>query len=415
MTIADDEAAPTVSFSSNAVTVAEDDGTVAVILELTHPSASALAIPVSTADETATAGSDYTALTDMNVTIAAGMTTQTVSIAIMDDDIDEADERFTVNIGSSLPEGVKAGSSSGQKVTVTITDDDVPELSLSLPDGVTSLEEGRSTTLTIQASSAVPDIDSNGGLPVYLNFGATSTADQTHLDLSTGADISRRTVPYDTNNYYRVLIPTGQTSLALPIGTLDLTADASLVLELIEDLADPDNYTVSGTADSITLSLTNDVTPPGAVSGLTATPDPNSLAVSVNFTPPSDTDLSRVVIGWRESTSTAMIPDENTESYFPDDTLPVTITVTSAGNYEIVVWTVDNRDNGSQTTTQVSTTVTVAEPPRSDSEFIGVPSDDIGSGCRNNGNADRDLEFGANFRGNHPDHSGRHGNQRSRQ
>ena len=158
VTITDDEAAPTVSFSSNAVTVAEDDGTVAVTLELTHPSANALAIPVSTADETATAGSDYTALTDMDITIAAGMTTQTVSIDITDDNTDENDERFTVNIGSSLPAGVKAGSANGQKVTVTITDDDVPELTFT--ETTATVVEGVSTVdVTVQLDrSPVADL-----------------------------------------------------------------------------------------------------------------------------------------------------------------------------------------------------------------------------------------------------------------
>ena len=85
VTITDDDDAPAVSFSSTAVTVEEDvtGGSVEVTLELTHPSASALVIPVSTTGVTATAGSDYTELTDMNVTIAAGMTTQTVSITIL--------------------------------------------------------------------------------------------------------------------------------------------------------------------------------------------------------------------------------------------------------------------------------------------------------------------------------------------
>ena len=102
-----DEDVPEVTFSSATTTVAEDAGTVDVTVRLDTSPLVQLVIPVRTANGTAIAGSDYMALTATNVTFAAGTVTlsQTVSITVTDDSMDEADEAFTVSFGT-LPTGV---------------------------------------------------------------------------------------------------------------------------------------------------------------------------------------------------------------------------------------------------------------------------------------------------------------------
>ena len=131
VTITDDDV-PEVTFSSAAATVAEGDGTIEVTVQLDSSPLAQLIIPVETTDDTAISGSDYTALSSQTVTFAAGAAganlSQTVTITILEDSLDEADETFTVSFGT-LPGGVTAGTD--DEVTVTITDDDVPEVTFS--------------------------------------------------------------------------------------------------------------------------------------------------------------------------------------------------------------------------------------------------------------------------------------------
>ena len=134
VTIIDDDA-PTVSFASDAVSVAENVASgmaqVTVRLSASPPAGGlGLTIPVMTTDGTARAGEDYTALSGATVVFAAGATgadlTQTVSVAILNETVAvaENDETFTVALGEPVVGVVSLGAPSS--VTVTITDDDAP-------------------------------------------------------------------------------------------------------------------------------------------------------------------------------------------------------------------------------------------------------------------------------------------------
>ena len=100
--------AQTVQFASSNVEVVENvgGGMVAVTVELRSPVIGDTTIPIMTADDTATAGTDYTTTTT-NIVIADGATTGTAMIPILDDGTYEADEAFTVSFGT-LPSGVSS-------------------------------------------------------------------------------------------------------------------------------------------------------------------------------------------------------------------------------------------------------------------------------------------------------------------
>ena len=153
VTITDDDV-PEVTFSSAAATVAEGDGTIEVTVQLDSSPLAQLIIPVETTDDTAISGSDYTALSSQTVTFAAGAAganlSQTVTITILEDSLDEANETFTVSFGT-LPGGVTAGTDN--EVTVTITDDDVPEVTFS--SAAATVAEGDGTIeVTVQLDSS---------------------------------------------------------------------------------------------------------------------------------------------------------------------------------------------------------------------------------------------------------------------
>ena len=178
VTITDDAAPPVVSFAAGTVSTAEAAGTVAVTVQLSRSPDGELTIPVMTANGTATAGMDYTALTQ-NVVFAAGTATltQTVSVSILNDTADEVNETFTVAFGT-LPDGADDTAGTPATVTVTITDDDSP--AVSFMTGTLSVGESAGTVDVIVQLSASPATAIT--IPVTTTNGtATAAADYTAL------------------------------------------------------------------------------------------------------------------------------------------------------------------------------------------------------------------------------------------
>ena len=89
MTITDDDAAPTISI--NDVTSAETAGTVNLTATLSVASGRTITVNYATSNDTATAGSDYTAGSG-TITFAPGVTTRNVPVAIISDATDEPNE-----------------------------------------------------------------------------------------------------------------------------------------------------------------------------------------------------------------------------------------------------------------------------------------------------------------------------------
>jgi Calx-beta domain-containing protein len=114
-------AAPTVSLSPRAPSVTEQDsGSQAITFTATLSAATSQTVTVhwATANGSATAGADYAAASG-DLTFTPGDTSETFSVSVLGDDLDEADETFTVALSSPSNASVAAGTS-----TVTITDND---------------------------------------------------------------------------------------------------------------------------------------------------------------------------------------------------------------------------------------------------------------------------------------------------
>ena len=90
--------------------------------------------PSSATDDHDASDDDYTATTGTSVTIAAGQTTATVSIATNDDSLDEADsEMFEVFLTN--PSGATVSASDGSATGAIIDNDDPPTVSISAGTG----------------------------------------------------------------------------------------------------------------------------------------------------------------------------------------------------------------------------------------------------------------------------------------
>lgn len=99
----------------------EVDGTLDFPISLSAPAAQTVTVRVSTNSLSATEGSDFVGVHDLDVVFPAGTMTRTVSIALIDDPMDEPDETFALDVvavtGATIADGEGIG---------TIVDNDPP-------------------------------------------------------------------------------------------------------------------------------------------------------------------------------------------------------------------------------------------------------------------------------------------------
>ena len=194
ITIRDDDTAAGLGIGNAAAT----EGTSAVSFTVTLASAIAADVTVDyeTVDGSAIAGSDYTE-TSGTLTIAAGDTSGTIEVPILDDTTDESIETFGLRLSNATNVTAPA-----DPATATITDDD-SEPSLSVDDA-SAPEDGGTLMFTITLSDA-------SGRPVTVKY---NTADGSALQ------------PDDyTLTRGALTIPAGETSasISVPLRTDPLT------------------------------------------------------------------------------------------------------------------------------------------------------------------------------------------------
>ena len=158
-TVSDDDYAD-LTLKANPESVAENAGATqvevtATIGEVTFPTEQTVTVKVGADTDPAVAGTDYAAVSDFAITIAAGKSsgTETFTLTPVDDNLIEGDEQISVS--------GKAPDIGAQRIKVTLTDDDRPALQLSkLPEIALSanpsvvVEGDAPTTVTVTATVA---------------------------------------------------------------------------------------------------------------------------------------------------------------------------------------------------------------------------------------------------------------------
>jgi hypothetical protein len=122
----DDDAPPTVQWTATSQTVSEGAGTATVTAQLSAISGVDTSIPF-TLSGTATQGSDYSVATN-TINIAAGTTTGTLTVSIIDDSAIEATESIILSLGTPT-HATLAGNTIH---TISIFDNEGPDASFSL-------------------------------------------------------------------------------------------------------------------------------------------------------------------------------------------------------------------------------------------------------------------------------------------
>jgi chitinase len=115
-TILDDDEPPTVSITD--ASAVESDSMITFTVALSAPSGGTVSVAYATANGTAMSGKDYKRVLG-TLKIPAGQTTATISAPLLNDALDETDERFSVLLSSPSGTTISDGEGVG-----TIIDDD---------------------------------------------------------------------------------------------------------------------------------------------------------------------------------------------------------------------------------------------------------------------------------------------------
>jgi YD repeat-containing protein len=124
VTITDDDVTPSVAWQASSFTVGESAGSSLATVILSQPSANTVTVTYATSNGTATAGSDYTARSG-TITFAPGDTSESVSIVVLNDTLDENNETVTLTLSS--PANATLGTPN--PATLVIQDNDPPQAS----------------------------------------------------------------------------------------------------------------------------------------------------------------------------------------------------------------------------------------------------------------------------------------------
>src|SRR5205807_9630809 len=112
----------------------EAAGTATFTVTLSAASGQAVSVNYATSNGTATAGADYTAVSG-TLNFATGVTTQTITVPILNDTIFEGSEAFNVNlsgaVNATIADNLGIGTIKDDGTGAGGTDNDTPSLSVS--------------------------------------------------------------------------------------------------------------------------------------------------------------------------------------------------------------------------------------------------------------------------------------------
>lgn len=262
LNIVDNDTAPSpgsLQFSTAASNVGENAGSATLTVNRLSGNAGVVSVAYASANGSATAGQDYTAVTN-TLTFADGDIIESISVPILDDSTDEANENFAVTLSNPM-----GGATLGTPVTstVTINDNDATPVpgTLQFRAGTASIaESGGSVALIVDRVSG-----SDGSVTVnYATADGTATA---------GADYTAASATLTFGN--------GITSQTINIAVTDDTADESNESFSVA-LSNPTGGATTGAPSSATVTISdNDSSPPASGSSGGGASDPWLLLVGV--------------------------------------------------------------------------------------------------------------------------------------
>ena len=342
----DDDPQVTVSFGAGAYTVPEG-GTQAVTVRLSADPERTVVIPLTATDQGTTSSADYSV--PLSVTFNTGELSKTVTFTAATDMDDDDGESVLLGFDTSLPAGVSASGT--VETTVTITDDDDPQVTVSFGAGAYTVPEGGTQAVTVRLSA---DPERTVVIPLTAtDQGTTSSGDYSvPLSVTFNTGELSKTITFtaaqdpDDDDGESVLLGFGT---SLPVGV-----SASGTVESTVTITDDDDpavtvsfgagaYTVpEGGTQAVTVRLSADpertvVIPLTATNQGGASPADYSVPLSVTF---NTGELSKAIT----FTATQDADDDDGESVLLafDTSLPAG--VSASGTVETTVTITDDDD-----------------------------------------------------------------------
>ena len=296
VSITDDDDPQVVVSISSSVTMVDEGGSATITVSLDKdPEREVIVLLTPTDLGGASAMDDYSGIPE-DVTFAdGGATTQSFTFQASDDDVDDDGEGVTIGFGT-LPARVSAGTSN--EVTLSIEDNDVPEVTVSFEQAAYAVGEGSSVTVKVKLSA---DPERNLTIPLSpVDQGGASIADYSgipaNVSFSSGDDEKTFTVMAtqdsidDDDESVEITFDTGNLPDRVSVGdtgtaTVSITDDDFPTLNVSFEHA---TYTAAeGSSATIKVKLSaapeRQVTIPLAITSDTAVSTDYSTPSSVTF------------------------------------------------------------------------------------------------------------------------------------
>lgn len=340
VTITDNDTAPEMTFNPVDYTVNENGGQVTLIINRTQNTAGPLTINYTTSNGTATVGNDFAATSGI-ITFADGETSKTISVSIIDDNILESNERFTVTLSNP-----SNGITTNATATVTISDNDA-QISI-IPTNYSVVEDGGSVTLTVYrdhytvGTLSVDYTTSNDTAMAGSDY-ETKSGTITFTDGETSKDI---TIPILNDSLYD---PNENFIVTLSNPSSGLIVGGSANIDIIDnDLAPevhfgPVDYTVRENDGTVVLTVYRTQNPAGSMSVNYSTHDGTAKSGS-DFTATNGT-ITFTDGETKKSLSIIVIDDG---LYEGNKSFSITLTNPSNGSVKDGVATITITDNDLQ-------------------------------------------------------------------
>jgi len=281
-TIVDNDGVP--SLSIGGVTVAEDAATASFPVTLSNPAANPVTVDYTTVDGTAVAGQDYEAVA-ATLTFPAGETAGSVTVAVLDDTVDEDSESFSVTLSNAANADIAVGTAAA-----TINDND-SAARIAVADATVTEGDAGSVDLEFAVSLSAPS-----GRPVSVGY---ATVDGTATE---GEDYAGVTGTVD--------FAPGETAATVTVGVVGDTldeADETLTLAL----SNPVNADL-GDAEG-TGTILDDDTPPSLTLAEATVSEGDAGTVLLNFDLNLDAPSGRTIsVAYATADGTASAGDDYT-------------------------------------------------------------------------------------------------------
>ena len=325
-----------VTAASVAVTILEDDpairiadaaavegaGEMAFSVRLSVPSIQTVTVDWTTADGTAIAGQDYEAATG-TLTFSALATTQTIRVPIIDDNLDEAAETFSVALRNSNV-AIADGEATG-----VIADNDLPVVNVAAD--AAAVEEGETVAFTL---TRVGDLTVPLRVPVRVTERGSFLADRVPTEATFAANAATTTLLVATDDDERDEADGAVTATITSGSTLRVGDAASATVPVLDnDVTVPAGVTVTPTAlavpegGSVSYTVVLDSEPTADVTVAIQAPEDTEVAVD-------ETELTFTADNWDQA-QTVTVTAAQDDDAVDDDTVVLTHEV-RGGNYDTV-------------------------------------------------------------------------------